>query len=318
MAEQPEAFVEGVEAARLPGLEQAGQGHTRLGALGAAQAATDLADHHQRANASLRQVVVRTQACDQHELEQLVFVAQQALGQRLAGVLFGTGKFQAQSVGPRCQRDILLLARVQCGLRVLTQLTLGIVIQRPYIRCPRQHRGISRVGLLQRVQIAQQMHPAALMLARIAVVAAVAIAHQVARELPTQDAPNHMLSAARVIFIGAYGVLAGGANGPDVAILAVLAPPRLVAVQDGTGARLLFERIEVTLERAAHLMQQFDDFARAACAGRLESAAPARTAPARGRQSGWQCARRCAPARRPAPSGRASGGASAGRRDTSA
>jgi hypothetical protein len=41
------------------------------------------------------------------------------------------------------------------------------------------------VPRLERVQIAQQVHPAALMLAGIAVVAAEEIAHQVALELLT-------------------------------------------------------------------------------------------------------------------------------------
>ena len=103
------------------------------------------------------------------------------------------------------------------------------------------------------------------MLAGVAVVAAGEVAHQVALELPAQDVPNDMLPAARVIFVVADGVLAGGAKRPDVAVLAVLPLPRLVAVQHGTGAGLLFERIDLGLERAPHLMQQFDDFARADC-----------------------------------------------------
>ncbi len=115
--------------------------------------------------------------------------------------------------------------------------------------------GIVGVGLLQPVQIAQQMHPAALLLAGIAVVAAVEVVDQVARDLPTQDAPDDVLAAAGIIFVVAHGVLTGGAERPEVTVLAVLSPPGFVAVQDGTGTGLLFERIDLALERAPHLMQ---------------------------------------------------------------
>ena len=53
----------------------------------------------------------------------------------------------------------------------------------------------SFVDLLQPVQIVQQMHPAALTLAGIAVVAAGAVADQTARELPIQNAPDDVLAS---------------------------------------------------------------------------------------------------------------------------
>src|SRR5215217_4797163 len=105
------------------------------------------------------------------------------------------------------------------------------------------------------------MHPAALMLAGILIVAAVEIAHQMAREFATQDAFHHRLPTAVIIFIVAYRLLTGRTEGPNVAILAILTPAGLVGMQDRAGARLLLERVDLALQRPPYRMQQFNHFA---------------------------------------------------------
>lgn len=104
---------------------------------------------------------------------------------------------QIQRVRPCHQYDPLLLARLILmeRLRVRVPPALGVVVQRPHVRCQHQHHGIVGMGLLQPVQIAQQMHPAALTLAGIAIVAAGAVADQTARELPIQNAPDDVLAS---------------------------------------------------------------------------------------------------------------------------
>src|SRR4051812_45330042 len=91
LAQELEAFTEGVELARLPGLEQTRQSHACLRPLVAARAAADLAANHQRANAALGQIVVGTQSLNRYELEHLILVPQQPLGQRTTGVRLDFG-----------------------------------------------------------------------------------------------------------------------------------------------------------------------------------------------------------------------------------
>ena len=72
MAQQLEAFIEGVQLARLPRLKQTCQTHACLRPFLAARAATDLANHYQWPDAALGQIVVGTQPFDQHKLKQLI------------------------------------------------------------------------------------------------------------------------------------------------------------------------------------------------------------------------------------------------------
>src|SRR5919206_1734785 len=105
------------------------------------------------------------------------------------------------------------------------------------------------------------MYPTALLRAGIVVVADIEVAHQVAVELATQQPLEHRLPTPSVVFIVADGLLAGRTEAPDVTVLTVLAPAGLIAVQQRTGPRLLLEPINHRLQRAAHLMQQFNHLA---------------------------------------------------------
>jgi hypothetical protein len=97
LAQHLEALIKGIELAGLPGLKQARQPHSGLGPLRTARPTADLAYHYQGPYAALGQVVGGTQPFDQHKLEQLVFVPQQALDQCAARVLVGFGILYASA-----------------------------------------------------------------------------------------------------------------------------------------------------------------------------------------------------------------------------
>ena len=83
--EQGEALLEGVEAARVPSLEQAVEAQAGAAPLGAARVAANLARDGARADGALGQVV-GGQTGHAHELEGLALVAEQAVAEGMAGV----------------------------------------------------------------------------------------------------------------------------------------------------------------------------------------------------------------------------------------
>ena len=76
MLQRVETLDERVETARLPGAQEAGKREACQGACRRARAAADLAHDDERAQTAFGQIVVRRYAGLQHELEQLVLMAQ--------------------------------------------------------------------------------------------------------------------------------------------------------------------------------------------------------------------------------------------------
>lgn len=187
MTQPVQARFERIQPPRLPRLKQTGQRHSGFGAFGAARATANLADHHQRPGAALRQIVVGTQPRYQHELEQFIFMPQQPPRQRLTRVRFHLRIAQPKRMRSVHQHHILLLALCRAWLWVLVQPLLRVIIQRPHILRPGDRDRVLPVLLFERMQIAQQMYPAALVLAGVLVIAAVEVADQVPVELAAQN-----------------------------------------------------------------------------------------------------------------------------------
>src|SRR5215217_6123427 len=160
----------------------------------------------------------------------------------------GFGIPQSQRVRAAGQFHIQRLTLRKRRVRMCLKPGHGIVIARTYRLRPTQHLSLERVLALQLVQRAQQMRPAALMLAGILIVATIEVAHQMARKLAIQDALEHRLSAAVVILIVAYRIITWRRESPDVAVLTIFAPTCFVAVQNWAGACGCLERIDRCLE----------------------------------------------------------------------
>ena len=225
-------MVEQIEPAGLPGVEEVGQSQTGLRTRRAARAAADHTNHHQWADGALSQMVVGVQAGNQHKRKQLVLMTQQPLGQGLAGMPLHAGRAQPQGVPLTRQPRILCFAiRGRClGMRGHPRL--GRVVGCPHRLRPPLDGDVLGMRLLQRMQIAQQVNPTTLVLAGIVVGADRAVTHQMAGELAVQDAFHNGLRTGPVVLIGTYRIVTGRAEAPDRAVLAVLAPPGLIAVQD--------------------------------------------------------------------------------------
>ena len=86
--QEGEAFVEGIEAAGLPGLEEAGQAQARGAAGGGAGAAADLALHDDGAQHALGAVVVGVEAVDAHEGEEFALWRSRRLARARQGWRF--------------------------------------------------------------------------------------------------------------------------------------------------------------------------------------------------------------------------------------
>src|ERR671932_309075 len=111
------------------------------------------------------------------------------------------------------------------------------------------------------MQIAQQMHPAALVLARVDVVARVEVTDQMAPKRAAQQAFRHSPRPRRVIFVVPDRLLTWRAKRPDIPTLARFPPTGLIRMQDRTGSRLDFEPVQFRLRGAPHMMEQLTNLA---------------------------------------------------------
>lgn len=167
VAEQGAARIEGIEPTRLPGCEKARERHPGLAAAPAAGAAADRASDDEGAQAPLGEVVVGFDARGTDELKELAVEPQQPFGQRLAGMAFDLSVAQPELSGAllELREEALAFGFRQRGAAGAAQGGLGLVIQLPNRLGPALHLLVGRVLLPQFVQIPQQMHPAALVLA---------------------------------------------------------------------------------------------------------------------------------------------------------
>jgi len=83
------------------------------------------------------------------------------------------------------------------------------------------------------MQIAQQMHPTALLAGRLAVVTTI--------EVADQHLGRHLATAARTVHVIARRPRPLGAETPGVAVLTIFSPARLIAIDDGAAPDLLLE-----------------------------------------------------------------------------
>jgi len=148
--EEGEAGLEGITALGVPRLEEGGHIQTTGGALRAAGAAADLAGDDERAQAAFGQVGGGLNLRDAHELEERAAMAQEALGQGLAGMAFPRGVAAPEGAGA-----ILHLAIGALPLRrgeVQGQALLPALIQGAQRPRPRADLLIGRVGLFEGVR----------------------------------------------------------------------------------------------------------------------------------------------------------------------
>ncbi len=138
---------------------------------------------------------------------------------------------------------------------------LGRVVDGPHRLRPPLDGDVLGMCLLQHMQIAQQVNPTTLVLARIVVIADRAVTHQMAGERTVQDALHDGLHTGPVVLIGTHRIVTGRAEAPDRAVLAVLAPPGLITVQDAALPGLRFERIHSGRYGLAHDVQDYLDAA---------------------------------------------------------
>ncbi len=75
--QRSQALLKRVQSTRSPGLEQARRCHAGFRPRCTPAAPTDRADDHQRANTTLRLIIISAQPRHQHKRKQFVFVAQQ-------------------------------------------------------------------------------------------------------------------------------------------------------------------------------------------------------------------------------------------------
>ena len=232
MTEEVAALVEGIEAAGLPGGEEAGECHAGVTAPGAAGAAADLAGDDEGAQAPLGQIVVRMDAGGADELEELAVEAQQAVGQGVTGMGRVVGILQPELAGPLLvvRKEALALRASQWGAAGMAQDRLGTVVERPHRCAPGGDRGVVRIVLPELMQVAQQVHPAPLVSAVMRTVRGVEIAHDTAGVAFAQQARQHGTRAGSVAVEQAHAVPPRRAQGPDVAVATGFSPARLVGM----------------------------------------------------------------------------------------
>src|SRR5579875_2315640 len=136
--------------------------------------------------------------------------------------------------------------------------TLGLIAGRLRVERddpihPLPYRRIARMRLPQFVQVAQQMHPAALVLPAYRVVAAVEVAdHHALKRLPEHFA-RHQTRSAPIIEKVAQ---CRRRKTPEIAVLAVFAPAGLVGMHERTAAhlipKLLAERLTTLCDPLQH------------------------------------------------------------------
>ena len=115
-----------------------------------------------------------------------------------------------------------------------------------------------RGGLREHALLAQQMHPTALFLTRERVVALIPIAHHDAGEVAAQHVFGHLAAARAVPFEVAHR---RGEKRPDVPVLAVFPPTRLIRLHHRRAANLRLERVVGRLAPLRHRVEQHSEFA---------------------------------------------------------
>ncbi len=166
MPQGSQALEEGILVAGGPGAKQTDQCETRSCPLIAAGATAHLANCHQWTEAAFRQIVVSWQIGYEHKLEQLILMPHQVFGQCATRVLIAQGVLPPQLANLRDEVFIFSLPLLVRRLWVLLQPALGILIQLPHRSRPRHYLNGRGMGFPEFVQIAQPMHPAALVLAK--------------------------------------------------------------------------------------------------------------------------------------------------------
>ncbi len=119
---------------------------------------------------------------------------------------------------------------------------------------------VVRILLFELMPIAQQMHPAALMQALIAIVGGIEVAAQHTLEAFPQQLLDHLTASGMMVLIVADGA---GTHTPDVAILAIFSPPRFIGLDGGAGPNLLLERCHEEVQLIGSAVQQLHDFSTA-------------------------------------------------------
>ena len=127
MTQQFQTLDERIQAAHMPGREQTRQSETRLCALVTACLTADLPYDHQRAYRPLRQVVVSTHTVAQDKLDELILMAQQALGQSITGTIVHLRILSAQGHATQPMESILNLPL--CTPAFQQQLCVGLCCQ---------------------------------------------------------------------------------------------------------------------------------------------------------------------------------------------
>src|SRR5262245_66542488 len=117
------------------------------------------------------------------------------------------GVLQPQRMARRDPLHILCFALLACRLWVRAHPGLCRRILRHNRTRPGHHVCLLTLPLLQLVQVAQQMHPAALMLASILVVAAVEVTDQMTAETAIQQTLESRLHTATAVLVIAHSML---------------------------------------------------------------------------------------------------------------
>src|SRR5579859_6232164 len=152
----------------------------------------------------------------------------------------------------------LLLSRRQADIRA--GVGDGPLIDGLDILDPLLHLLSIRILLFELMAVAQQMHPTALMRSRIDVVGGVEVRAEDSLKAFAQQLLDHLAASGVMVLIVAH---LGRTHAPDVAVLAVFAPPGLIRLHRWAGANLLLERGYCQVELTFGPVQQLDDLSAA-------------------------------------------------------
>jgi hypothetical protein len=119
---------------------------------------------------------------------------------------------------------------------------------------------VGKVGF-EGMQIAQQVHPPALMPSWCVMVAAIKVADEYALEVLAQQVLSHLARSAVVILEVAQPV--AGTQAPDIAVASILPPARLIGMDSLAGLHLGVQALHRCGADLAHAPQQADQFAHA-------------------------------------------------------
>src|SRR5581483_6791031 len=233
-----------IETLSKPAAKEARQPHSGRTAFGTARAPTDIARAAQRTNTAFGQIVVRGYAWVGHENKEF---GQKAFNPFTQGPHGGPCVDKRRTQLPQLLLEGVLERHPLCILLGRGQLCIrsggssGAFIDLFDMLGPLLHLPIVRMLLLELVDIAQEMHPTALMQALMDVVARVKVAAQHARELLADQAFDHFPCPRVMIFVVSA---LWGADAPDVAILAIFSPARFIGLHRGAGSDVRFDLIE--------------------------------------------------------------------------